>query len=147
MANLQDALDSKKGDSTPLLSGSKLPRKMATVALQVTGCRQAPENFNSPALMDFEPVTIDGVEYCAIPLNKTNAKVLMEHVGNTALEDIRGKATFQKVLVNNPQTMKLTPGLQLIEFKLSKGGKKKAPKAGPASRRGGKPKDDEDVPF
>jgi hypothetical protein len=148
MSNLRSALDNKKGESTPLLKGSVLPRKQGMITLNVTGCREAPENFNSPVLMDFEPVTIEGVEYGAVPLNKTNTKVLLEHVGDVELEDIQGAAVFQRVLVNNPQTKALTPGLQLIEFTMKRGKAKAAPKAGPASRKGGRGKaTDDNVPF
>jgi hypothetical protein len=148
MSNLKTALDNKKGESTPLLKGSVLPRKQGTITLNVTGCREAPENFNSPALMDFEPVTIQGVEYGAIPLNKTNTKTLLQYVGDVELEDIQGEAVFQRVLVNNPQTKALTPGLQLIEFKMKRGKAKVKPKADPASRKGGRRvAKDEDVPF
>lgn len=151
MSSLKDALDSKKGESTPLLKGSVLPRKQGTIDLIVTGCRPAPENFNSPALMDFEPIEIAGVEFTAIPLNKTNTKALMEYVGDTDLEDIRGTAIFQRVLVNNPQTRALVAGLQLIDFKMKRGATKpkSKEKAGPASRRGGKRSkaSDKDVPF
>ncbi len=148
MPTLNDAYKSKKGESTPLLKGSVLPRKQGTIELKVTGVREAPENFNSPAIMDFEPVTFDGVEYGAIPLNKTNTKALMEVVGDDMeLANITGVAVFQRVLVNNPQTKALTPGLQLMEFRLRRGkaSAKPAPKA--KRTRSSKPADDGDVPF
>jgi len=151
MPTLNDAYQSKKGETTPLLKGSVLPRKQGTVQLNVTGVREAPEGFNSPAIMDFEPVAFDGVEYSAIPLNKTNTKALMEIVGeDMELASITGVATFQRVLVNNPQTKALTPGLQLAEFRLKRGKTPVKPKLKPrpASRRVGKAKaDNNDVPF
>ncbi len=151
MSSLKDALEKKKGDSTPLLKGSVLPRKQDTIMLNVTGVREAPENFNSPALMDFEPVTIDGVEYGAVPLNKMNAKALMGFVADTELDSIQGTATFQRILVTNPKTKALTQGLQLIAFERARSKAAGKTKAGnwPASRRGTKnvAKDDDEVPF
>jgi hypothetical protein len=148
MPTLNDVLPKRQQQqvSTQLLKGSALPRKQGTIELKVTGVRQAPDGFNSPAIMDFEPVTFGDVEYRAVPLNKTNTKLLMGIVGkDMELSRIAGIAVFQRVLQNNPQNNALTPGLQLIEFKLnasSKSAAKPKQKAGPASRRGGKPKAD-----
>lgn len=132
MSNLQDALDKRKGESTPLLKGSDLPRKQNSVTVKCTGVREAPASFGSPAIMDFEPMEFNGSEFGAIPLNKTNTKALLAIVGDTPLESIRGTATFERMLQNNPQTNAPSQGLVLAAFKQAGG----SPKARPRKNAG-----------
>ena len=152
MPTAKEAYDAKRSSSTtPLLHGGDLPRKQSTITLQCTNIRMAPEQFSSPAIMDFEPIKIAGNEYGAVALNKTNMRVIMEILGeDVELEGCKGKATFTKILVNNPSTKTQAWGLLLTGFDAARRPK---PKAGPASRRGGKlparrnVAKDEDVPF
>ena len=137
MPTAKELLDAHKGtEGARLLHGSDLPRKLSGIILDCTAIRVAPDNFNSPAIMDFKPVEFSGVEYAALALNKTNLKVIIELLGEEVeIETLSGKASFTRILVNNPQTKQPTHGLLLTGFKVSGA---KRPKAGPASRRGGK---------
>lgn len=109
--------DMNKGaGGPPLLHGSDVPAKVATVKITVKELREAPENFNSAAIIDLaEPV----YECEAFAVNITNLKALAKLSGGDDDMDfdklaskVRGKSFILHVgMVNNPQTKKMVRSL------------------------------------
>jgi hypothetical protein len=103
----------------PMLHGSDLPQKVNSVTITVRELREAPANFNSPAIIDLaEPVY--GKE--AFAVNMTNLRRLAALVGfndpDTAdFQQVRERVLKRKkfklaiALVNNPKIGKLTRSL------------------------------------
>jgi len=127
--------EAKAAPTTPLLHGSDLSAKQSFITVTCTGIRPAPDGFNSPAIMDFEPVKIKEKEFGAIALNKSNIRAIKELVGDIDVDDLYAEVTFTKVPVRNPKTGEETWGLRITHVDL-----KKRPK-------GKRKPDDEDVPF
>ena len=116
MASLKEMFAAKAGDAAPLLHGSDLGKKESSVVIKVKELREAPESFNSIAIIDFvEPVH----EKEAWAVNKTNMRAIAEKFGFEDDADIAfmnskltgKKLTLSKVMVNNPQTKKMGPSL------------------------------------
>ena len=107
-----DAL-AKRGTPSNLLKGSDLPKSQRTVTVKVTDVREAPDSFNSPVILDIEPV----FERTAFPVNKSNTKRLSELIGDD-LSELKGKkVTLEKILVNNPKENKMVWGLIVTSVK------------------------------
>ena len=102
-----------------MLHGSDLPQKVSSVTITVKELREAPANFNSPAIIDLaEPVY--GKE--AFAVNMTNLRRLAGAVGfddpdAADFEQVRARALKKKkfklvvALVNNPKINKMTRSL------------------------------------
>ena len=109
--------DMKKGSGgPPLLHGSDVPSKVMTVRIKVKELREAPDSFNSAAIIDLaEPV----YECEAFAVNITNLKALAKLNGmdedgdfDTLAAKVRGKSFILHVgMVNNPQTKKMVRSL------------------------------------
>lgn len=104
------------GSGAKMLHGSDLGKNENSVKIKVKELREAPSNFNSPAILDLE----DPIHNCeAFALNITNLKALAVLVGldETADFDLLAKKvvgksfTLYKTLVNNPKTKKMTASL------------------------------------
>jgi len=103
----------------PMLHGSDLPQKVSSVTITVKELREAPANFNSPAIIDLaEPVY--GKE--AFAVNMTNLRRLAGAVGfddpdAADFEQVRARVLKKKkfklvvALVNNPKINKMTRSL------------------------------------
>lgn len=105
-----------------LLRGQDLPRKQQSIKVKITGVREAPANFNSPVIVDIDPVCEGKI---AFPLNKTNMRRCVELVGDD-LDALKGSTmTLAKVMVNNPQTKALTFGLVVEAVTGAKGARGK----------------------
>ena len=97
-----------------MLHGSDLPKSATQVKIKVKELREAPKNFNSPAIIDLsEPIA----EKLSFAVNITNLRALAELCGldpETAdFESVAAKAkgkqfTLYKTMVNNPKTNKMT---------------------------------------
>lgn len=98
-----------------MLHGSELNKSEQSVKIKVKELREAPKNFNSPAIIDLaEPVH----EKVAFAVNITNLRALAELAGfedpdkvefEKLAERVRGKSfTLYKSMVNNPKTNKMT---------------------------------------
>jgi hypothetical protein len=120
MAKTIAEIKSERGiGGPPMLHGSDLPQKVNSVTITVRELREAPANFNSPAIIDLaEPVY--GKE--AFAVNMTNLRRLAALVGfndpDTAdFEEVRARVVKRKkfklavALVNNPKIGKLTRSL------------------------------------
>lgn len=117
-----DLLEGRGGQYPPLLKASALPEKQSLLVVRCVGVRQAPEGFNSPAIMDIEPINIKGVEFQSMPLNVTNLRALQRLAGDDVeLDDLYAEITLTKVPVNNPQTGEMTFGLRITDFTRLKG--------------------------
>ena len=102
------------GGGPPMLHGSDLNKSETTCKIKVKELREAPKNFNSPAIIDLaEPVH----EKEAFAVNITNLRALAELVGLPGddadfakiAEKVKGKTfTLYKSMVNNPKTNKMT---------------------------------------
>jgi len=116
MGTLKEQFTKKAGDATPLLHGSDLPAKISSVNVKVKDLREAPDNFASIAIMDFE-----GEVYGkgAWAVNKTNMRAIVEKFNFDMDDDfsdiaakLRGKKlTLSKVMVNDPKQKKMVPSL------------------------------------
>lgn len=97
-----------------MLHGSDLNKSEQSVKIKVKELREAPKNFNSPAILDLaEPIH----EKAAFAVNITNLRALGELVGvegddadfDTIAAKVKGKTfTLYKSMVNNPKTNKMT---------------------------------------
>lgn len=97
-----------------MLHGSDLNKTEQSVKIKVKELREAPKNFNSPAIIDLaEPVH----DKLAFAVNITNLRALGELVGiggddadfDKIAEKAKGKQfTLYKSMANNPKTNKMT---------------------------------------
>lgn len=105
----------------PMLHGSDLPAKQNSITVKCKELREAPSNFKSPCIMDFEKPAI--ADRACMAVNLTNLRILARLVGfsedeaETADFDVIAKKcqgkkfTLVKALVNNPKINKMTPSL------------------------------------
>lgn len=104
----------------PMLHGSDLPAKVNSVTIICKELREAPKQFNSPAIMDFEkPV----YEKLSMAINLSNLRILAQLAGFSEEESdsadfeviarkaAKKKYTLIKVPVMNPKLNKVTPSL------------------------------------
>jgi hypothetical protein len=110
MASATKTAKARGGDGAALLKGSNLPKSKKSVTVFVNAVREAPDEWKSPLVMDIDPV----YECGTIALNKTNVKLLVQMIGDDYEAWAGYEVTFAKVLVNNPQTHRMTAGL-LVE--------------------------------
>lgn len=115
-----DMRKERGGGGPPMLHGSDLNAREQTVKIKVKELREAPKNFNSPAIIDLaEPVH----EKQAFAVNITNLRALAELMGfklgegdevdfDALAAKVRGKTlTLYRSMVNNPKTNKMTHSL------------------------------------
>lgn len=122
MATLGETRRKKGKGGPPVLKGSVVPAKVSSFTIKVKELREAPDNFNAMALLDFaEPVfggqaggPVEG--YSTMALNITNLKVLATRCGfdegdfdQIDFADLAHKAKGKKLTIttgmaNNPTT-------------------------------------------
>jgi hypothetical protein len=112
--------DMKRGGGPPMLHGEDVPRSVNKLKIKVKEIREAPEQFKSPAIIDFaEPV----YERESWAVNITNLRALAELSGmdpdeadfETLANKVRGKTFDLYVsMTNNPQTRKMVRSLFFI---------------------------------
>lgn len=115
--SISDMRSERGGGGPPMLHGSDLGRTEASVKIKIKELREAPKNFNSPAIIDLaEPVH----EKLAFAVNITNLRALAVLAGfndddadfDKVAERVKGKTfTLYKSMVNNPKTNKMTSSL------------------------------------
>jgi hypothetical protein len=117
MPSASGAASSRGGDSGTLLKGSALKKTEQSVTVFVHAVREAPAQWDSALVMDFEET--HGAT--AMALNKTNIGKLVELIGDD-FDDWAGyEVTFEKVRVPNPaQGGRLVDGLVVSSAKKSK---------------------------
>jgi len=104
----------------PLLHGEDLPRNVQSVKVKVADIREAPANFNSPAILDF---TNEVYGKSAMALNISNLEALARKLGfkdprEADLDQIRERARGKTielfvVRVNNPKLGKIVRSLAI----------------------------------
>jgi hypothetical protein len=112
--SIGDMRTERGGGGPPMLHGSDLNKSEMSVKIKIKELREAPKNFNSPAIIDLA----DAIhEKQAFAVNITNLRALAELVGLTGdeaefakvAEKVKGKTfTLYKSMVNNPKTNKMT---------------------------------------
>ena len=112
--SLGEMRQERGGGGPPMLHGSDLLKSETSCKIKVKEIREAPKNFNSPAIIDLaEPVH----EKEAFAVNITNLRALAALVGfaddeadfSKVAEKVKGKTfTLYKSMVNNPKTNKMT---------------------------------------
>jgi hypothetical protein len=112
--SIDDMRKERGGGGPPMLHGSDLTKAEQSIKIKVKELREAPKNFNSPAILDLaEPVH----EKQAFAVNITNLRALGELVGldddsadfDAIASKVKGKTfTLYKSMVNNPKTNKMT---------------------------------------
>jgi hypothetical protein len=115
--SISDMRNERGGGGPPMLHGSDLNRSENSVKIKVKELREAPKNFNSPAIIDLaEPVH----EKVAFAVNITNLRALAELQGlssddadfDVIAAKVKGKTlTLYRSMVNNPKTNKMTNSL------------------------------------
>jgi hypothetical protein len=108
----------------PLLKGSDVPEKIKAVKITIKELREGGKDFKSPAIADFtKPV----YEKEAVALNITNLRALARTLGweddefdgldfdELALKAKGRVVTLDVIMVNNPQTKRMTRGLSIHE--------------------------------
>jgi len=129
MASARAAIAGKGSQGGALLKGSSLPAKIMELVIKVTAVREAPEEWDSALILDFE--TQHDCE--ALALNKTNTRALIGFLGDDFDQWEGATVTLEKFKTRNPKTSQLTWGLLVANAKLARGKKKVEV--------------DEDVPF
>jgi hypothetical protein len=102
-----------------LLHGSDLPRGQSQLTVIAEGLRKPGEGFDSPAILDFQPVTFNGKKFGAFGVNKTNLRRLIKLAGKVPVSALIGASiSFERQYVNNPKTDQPTYGLSLTKVVL-----------------------------
>lgn len=121
--SLDEMRKERGGGGPPMLHGSDLARTEKSVKIKIKELREAPKNFNSPAIIDLaEPVH----EKVAFAVNITNLRALAALNGFSGDDDnidfealankVRGKTfTLHRTMVNNPKTNRMTHSLFFAE--------------------------------
>lgn len=112
--SIADMNKERGGGGPPMLHGSDLKKSESQVKIKIKEMREAPKNFNSPAIIDLvEPVA----EKLSFAVNITNLRALAELSGldpdeadfESVASKVKGKTfTLYKTMVNNPKTNKMT---------------------------------------
>ena len=105
----------------PLLHGSDVPESATSVKVKVKDLREAPQNFKSAAILDFESPIFETEAWA---VNITNLMSLAAKLGfdppeeadfDAVAKKARGQTlTLQVVMVNNPSTGKLVRSLAIV---------------------------------
>jgi hypothetical protein len=94
-----------------LLHGSDLPKQVMKTKIVSVMVNRAPEEFNSPLIMEIEPY----LEKTHWALNKTNINALITVIGDDWEKWGGYELELTKYLVTNPQTGKETWGLAVTK--------------------------------
>jgi hypothetical protein len=116
MGKIAGQFKKKKGEGKPLLHGSDLPAKSNSVVVICGDFREAPDNFGSIAILDFEKPVYEKESWA---VNKTNMRAIMEKYDidedaefSAVAAKLRGKKiTLAKVKVNDPKRGKIVDSL------------------------------------
>jgi hypothetical protein len=102
MKSLKALLDSRRsGQAGALLKGSDVPEGITTTTIVMEEVRQAPEDFNAPAIVTFKK-PVHGKSAWAV--NKTNLKMLIKLFGDNVENLVGKKVRLVIITVQNPQT-------------------------------------------
>ena len=116
MASASKAASSRGGEGGKLLKGSDLTNKESSTTVFVIAVREAPEEWQSPLVMDIE----ENHGCTAIALNKTNIRKLSELIDDNYDLWPGYEITFAKVRTHNPKTGAPVNGLEVESAKKSK---------------------------
>lgn len=116
MAKLSEAKAARGIGGPPMLHGSDLPVKIKSVNVTCRELREAPENFKSVMIMDFESPVYEKESWA---VNVTNIKILSEKFGlgdDPDLDDLAKKCkgkklTLTEAMVNDPNKKKMVRSL------------------------------------
>jgi hypothetical protein len=112
--------DMKRGGGPPMLHGEDVPRSVNKFKIKIKELREAPDQFNSPAIIDLAEPVYDREAWA---VNITNLRALAqlskldpdETDFETLAEKVRGKTFDLYVsMVNNPQTRKMVRSLFFV---------------------------------
>ena len=113
--SLGDIRSERGGGGPPMLHGSDLKKSEGQIKIKVKELREAPKNFNSPAIIDLAEEVYGKLSFA---VNITNLRALAELVGfedseAADFEQVASRAkgktfTLYKSMVNNPKTNKMT---------------------------------------
>lgn len=122
MPTMGEAKKKRGKGGRPLLHGSDVPKSTSQFTIKVKELREAPDNFNAFAILDFaEPV----FEKEGMAMNQTNMKQLAVRLGfeledfddiefSDLVEKAKGKKlTVMVVLKNNPTTHEMVRALDI----------------------------------
>lgn len=116
MPSASKAAATRSGGSAPLLKGSDLTNREASITVFVIGAREAPDEWQSSLILDIEETHGKG----AIALNKTNVGHLSEMIDDDYSRWPGYEVTFAKTKTRNPKTGLIGAGLEVESAKKSK---------------------------
>jgi hypothetical protein len=116
MGTFRDMFKKKQGEGKPLLHGEDVPAGKSSVTIVIGELREAPDNFGSIAIIDFEKPVYEKESWA---VNKTNMRAIQEKFGfddemtfEAASKRLKGKKlTLVKVKVNDPKKGKIVDSL------------------------------------
>ena len=114
MPSATQAAAARGGGSQNLLHGSDLPDKMRQIQIKIVEAREAPEQFRSALILEFEELkAIPGKT--AFALNSTNTQILAEMLGDNYDGWPGAIIMLTRVAQRNPQTNQATWGLAVTD--------------------------------
>ena len=100
--------DRSTGEAGELINSSDIPAGTKTVNIVVAALRPSPDEFNAPAIIDFEKATFGKSSWA---VNKTNMKMLIKLFGDDEAKLVGKKIRLDVIMVRNPQTGEVVPSL------------------------------------
>jgi CTP:molybdopterin cytidylyltransferase MocA len=100
------------GEAGELINSSDIPDGTKTVTIVIAAIRESPEDFNAPAIIDFEK-PIFGKPSLAV--NKTNMKMLIKLHGDDETKLVGKKIKLEVIKVRNPQTGEFVSSLAVTK--------------------------------
>jgi hypothetical protein len=96
------------GEAGELINSSDIPDGTKTVNIVIAGIRESPEEFNAPAIVDFEKPSFGKSSWA---VNKTNMKMLIKLFGDDETKLVGKRIKLEVIKARNPQTGEFVPSL------------------------------------
>jgi len=100
------------GEAGELINSSDIPDGTKTVIITVAAVRESPEEFNAPAIIDFEKPVFGKSSWA---VNKTNMKMLIKFYGDDETKLVGKKIKLEVIKVRNPQTGEFVSSLAITK--------------------------------
>ena len=100
------------GEAGELINSSDIPDGTKTVTIVVAAIRESPDEFNAPAIIDFEKPVFGKSSWA---VNKTNMKMLIKLYGDDETKLVGKRIKLEVIKVRNPQSGEFVPSLAVTK--------------------------------